>query len=104
MDFLPFFLFWLAVGLSVLTASFAPARRSPKAAAGVATPLVGPASGQLALTPRFLMWGSFRSVSISWPRLRPGGTRRAGRIRFRVPPRAAVDGGKGPFRYGPGSS
>ena len=51
-------LFWPAVVLSVLVASFGLARRRlmPLLVAAV---LVGPTSAYLALTPRFFVWGLF---------------------------------------------
>lgn len=51
-------LFWPAVALSLLAASFGLARRHPKPVL-VAAALVGPTSAYLALTPRFFVWGLF---------------------------------------------
>ena len=58
MDFWPVLLFWPAVALSVLAASFGLARRRPRPLL-MAAALVGPASAYLALTPRFFVWGLF---------------------------------------------
>ena len=59
MDFWqPVLLFWPAVALSVLAASFGLARRRPIPLV-VAAALVGPTSAYLALTPRFFVWGLF---------------------------------------------
>ncbi len=52
LDFWPNLLFWPAVALSVLAASFGLARRQPKPLL-LAAVLVGPASAYLAMTPRF---------------------------------------------------
>ena len=57
-DFWPVLLFWPAVALSVLAASFGLARRRPRPLL-VAAALVGPTSAYLALTPRFFVWGLF---------------------------------------------
>ena len=57
-DFWPVLLFWPAVALSVLAASFGLARRRPMPLL-VAAALVGPASAYLALSPRFFVWGLF---------------------------------------------
>ncbi len=54
----PVLLFWPAVGLSVLAASFGLARGHPRPLL-VAAALVGPTSVYLALTPRFFVWGLF---------------------------------------------
>ena len=51
-------LFWPAVALSVLVASYGLARRRPMLLL-VAAALVGPTSAYLALTPRFFVWGLF---------------------------------------------
>ena len=57
-DFWPVLLFWPAVALSVLVASFGLACRRPRPLL-VAAALVGPASAYLAATPRFFLWGLF---------------------------------------------
>ena len=57
-DFWPVLLFWPAVALSVLAASFGLARRRPRPLL-VAAALVGPTSAYLALTPGFFVWGLF---------------------------------------------
>ena len=54
----PVLLFWPAVALSVLVASYGLARRRPMPLL-VAAALVGPASAYLALSPRFFVWGLF---------------------------------------------
>ena len=51
-------LFWPAVALSVLAASFGLARRRPRPLL-VAAALVGSTSAYLELTPRFFVWGLF---------------------------------------------
>ena len=57
-DFWPVLLFWPAVALSVLVASYGLARRRPMPLL-VAAALVGPASAYLALSGRFFVWGLF---------------------------------------------
>ena len=57
-DFWPLLLFWPAVALSVLAASFGLARRHPRLLL-LAAALVGPGSAYLAMTPRFFVWGLF---------------------------------------------
>ena len=57
-DFWPVLLFWPAVALSVLAASFGLARRRPMPLL-VAAALVGPASAYLALAGHFLVWELF---------------------------------------------
>ncbi len=54
----PVLLFWPAVALSVLAASFGLARKRPTSLL-LAAALVSPASAYLAATPRFLAWGLF---------------------------------------------
>ena len=54
----PVLLFWPAVVLSVLAASFGLARRRPTSVL-VAAVLVGPASAYLAASPGFFLWGLF---------------------------------------------
>lgn len=58
LDSWPVLLFWPAVALSVLVASFGIARGRPRPML-VAAALVGPTSAYLALTPRFFVWGLF---------------------------------------------
>ena len=58
LNFWPDLLFWPAVALSVLSASFGLARRQSKPLL-LAAVLVGPASAYLAMTPRFHVWGLF---------------------------------------------
>ena len=54
----PVLLFWPAVVLSVLAASFGLARRRPRPLLAAAA-LVGPASAYLAASPGYFLWGLF---------------------------------------------
>ena len=78
-DFWPVLLFWPAVALSVLAASFGLARRRPMPLL-VAAALVGPASAYLAMTPRFFVWGAVSGRRVSRGRGRdPTEPQRVGR-------------------------